>query len=65
MLNAVKYLRNRDIDNDGLVEQGYNEDWMDTALRAGKVVYSQACWILALQNLSLLLSKLGDFEAGS
>jgi hypothetical protein len=63
MLNAVKYLRSRDIDNDGLVEQGYNEDWMDTALRAGKVVYSQACWILALQNLSLLLSKLGDFEA--
>jgi hypothetical protein len=61
MLNAVKYLRMRDIDNDGLVEQGYNEDWMDTALRAGKVVYSQACWILALQNLSLLLSKLGDF----
>lgn len=60
MLNAVKYLRMRDIDNDGLVEQGYNEDWMDTALRAGKVVYSQACWILALQNLSLLLSKLGD-----
>jgi hypothetical protein len=63
MLNAVKYLRNRDIDNDGLVEQEYNEDWMDTALRAGKVVYSQACWILALQNLSLLLTKLGDFEA--
>jgi hypothetical protein len=63
MLNAVKYLRSCDIDNDGLVEQGYNEDWMDTALRAGKVVYSQACWILALQNLSVLLSKLGDFEA--
>src|SRR5436309_2820138 len=63
MLNAVKYLRSRDIDNDGLLEQGHNEDWMDTALRAGKVVYSQACWILALQNLSLLLSKLGDIRA--
>jgi hypothetical protein len=60
MLNAVRYLRMRDIDNDGLIEQGYNEDWMDTALRAGKVVYSQACWILALQNLSRLLSKIGE-----
>jgi glycogen debranching enzyme len=28
---------------------------MDTVLRAGKVVYSQACWILGLKNLSDLL----------
>lgn len=32
---------------------------MDTILRAGKIVYDQACWILALNNLSALLSKLG------
>ena len=33
---------------------------MDTILRcAGKIVYSQACWILALSNLSTLLSILG------
>jgi glycogen debranching enzyme len=32
---------------------------MDTILRAGKIVYSQACWILALTNLSTLLSILG------
>jgi glycogen debranching enzyme len=55
MLKAVDYLTNRDIDNDGLLEQGHNEDWMDTVLRAGKIVYSQACWILALKNLSSLL----------
>jgi glycogen debranching enzyme len=28
-------------------------------MRAGKIVYDQACWILALNNLSTLLSKLG------
>ena len=56
MLAAVDYLASRDLDGDGLLEQGYNEDWMDTALRAGKIVYSQACWILALQDLSALLS---------
>jgi glycogen debranching enzyme len=55
MLKAVNYLASRDIDNDGLLEQNHNEDWMDTVLRAGKIVYSQACWILALKNLSNLL----------
>jgi glycogen debranching enzyme len=64
MLRAIEYLNNRDIDNDGLLEQNHNEDWMDTILRAGKIVYDQACWILALNNLSALLSKLGrDREA--
>jgi hypothetical protein len=60
MLKAIKYLQNRDIDNDGLLEQKHNEDWMDTILRIGKVVYSQACWILALKNLSILLTKIGN-----
>jgi hypothetical protein len=60
MLSAVDYLASRDIDNDGLLEQGYNEDWMDTALRAGKIVYSQACWILALSNFSSLLNEIGN-----
>jgi len=59
MLKAVEYLFSRDVDNDGLLEQSHNEDWMDTVLRAGKIVYSQACWILALNNLSSLLSQLG------
>jgi hypothetical protein len=60
MLKAVKYLYNKDIDNDGLLEQKHNEDWMDTTLRIGKVVYSQACWILALKNLYFLLKKVGN-----
>ncbi len=59
MLKAIRYLNRRDIDNDGLLEQSHNEDWMDTALRAGKIVYSQGCWLLALSDLSSLLSKLG------
>lgn len=60
MLKAVDYLMSRDIDGDGLLEQGHNEDWMDTVLRAGKIVYSQACWILALKNLSELLLETGN-----
>ena len=60
MLRAIIYLQNRDIDDDGLLEQKHNEDWMDTTLRIGKVVYSQACWILALKNFSVLLRQIGN-----
>ena len=59
MLSAVDFLAGRDVDGDGLLEQGHNEDWMDTVLRKGKIVYSQACWILALENLASLTSELG------
>jgi hypothetical protein len=65
MLAAVDYLARRDIDNDGLLEQGHNEDWMDTALRAGKIVYSQASWILALSNLSSLLYEIDHKSAAN
>ena len=60
MTNAMDYLLKRDIDNDCLLEQNYNEDWMDTTLRAGKIVYSQATWILALKNFSTLLFEIGS-----
>jgi hypothetical protein len=58
ILTAVDYLAGRDIDEDGLLEQSHNEDWMDTVLRAGKIAYSQACWILALKDLSTLLQTI-------
>lgn len=63
MLRAVDYLESRDVDNDGLLEQNHNEDWMDTILRAGKIVYSQACWILALRDLSTLLEAIDKQDA--
>ncbi len=65
ILKAVDYLASRNIDDDGLLEQGHNEDWMDTVLRAGKIVYSQACWILALKNLSNLLLVVVDKQKES
>jgi hypothetical protein len=43
MLKAVEYLSRRDIDNDGLLEQNHNEDWMDTVLRA--VIFQFLCII--------------------
>jgi hypothetical protein len=63
MLKAVDYLQNRDVDNDGILEQNHNEDWMDTGLRAGKIVYSQSCFILGLNNLSYLLLEIGQTDS--
>jgi len=60
MLEAVNHLISRDIDKDGLLEQSHNEDWMDTMLRTGKIVYSQACWLLALNDLASLLFQLKE-----
>jgi hypothetical protein len=62
MLKAIDYLISRDKDNDGLLEQDHNEDWMDTILRSGKIVYSQACWLLALTDFAALLLKVGREE---
>src|SRR5919198_2195912 len=59
MLKAVDYLARRDVDDDGLLEQDHNEDWMDTVLRAGKIVCSQACWKIGLKNLLSLLVATG------
>jgi len=57
MDKAVSYLMSRDIDNDGLLEQDHNEDWMDSVMRRGKILYSNATWILSLENYSNLLRE--------
>ena len=60
MEKATVYLAKRDIDNDYLLEQDHNEDWMDSIMRIGKIVYSNASWILALRNFSRLLKRLDN-----
>jgi glycogen debranching enzyme len=62
LFRSVDYLLTRDEDNDGLLEQEYNEDWMDTVLRNGKVVYSQGCWLLGLSGFARLLNLFGKEE---
>ena len=56
---AMQFLEKRDRDGDGLLEQGANEDWMDSVMRSGKVVYSQGVWLEALKQWSLLLRSKG------
>jgi len=62
LFRSVDYLLSRDEDNDGLLEQEYNEDWMDTVLRDGKVVYSQGCWLLGLSGFANLLNLVDKKE---
>ena len=33
MNKVINYLISRDMDNDGLLEQDHNEDWMDNVVR--------------------------------
>ena len=33
MNKVINYLISRDMDNDGLLEQDHNEDWMDSVVR--------------------------------
>jgi glycogen debranching enzyme len=54
---AVASLEKRDVDDDSLLEQGPNEDWMDNMQRTGKVVYSQATWAIALNDWQALLNR--------
>jgi len=65
MEKATAYLTKRDIDNDYLLEQDHNEDWMDSIMRIGKIVYSNASWILALKNFSKLLKRLNNLSSSS
>src|SRR5215216_8016717 len=65
MEKATAYLTKRDIDNDYLLEQDHNEDWMDSIMRIGKIVYSNATWILALKNFSKLLKRLDNLSSSS
>jgi glycogen debranching enzyme len=60
LFRGIDYLLSRDVDGDGLLEQDYNEDWMDTVLRGGKIVYSQACWLLGLSSFAKLLYKVNE-----
>ena len=60
LFRGIDYLLSRDVDGDGLLEQDYNEDWMDTVLRDGKIVYSQACWLLGLSSFAKLLYNVNE-----
>jgi hypothetical protein len=65
MEKATAYLAKRDIDRDYLLEQDHNEDWMDSIMRIGKIVYSNASWILALRNFAKLLKRLDNLTYSS
>ena len=60
LFRGIDYLLSRDVDEDALLEQDYNEDWMDTVLRDGKIVYSQACWLLGLSSFAKLLYNMNE-----
>jgi glycogen debranching enzyme len=59
---AMDVLVRRDSDGDSLVEQCANEDWADHMRRHGKVTYTQAVWLGAVQAATTLGLSAPDHE---
>ena len=47
---SIKYLESRDINKDGLLEQGPNEDWAIGLYRNGSVLYSNALYLSTVEK---------------
>ena len=60
---SIEYLKSRDKDLDGWIEQEYNEDWADRMKRYGKVNYTQCIWFQLLKEGAMLGNLLKKKEA--
>lgn len=60
---AIRFLESKDIDGDGLLEQGPNEDWADCLKRSGKITYTQGVWYAALLAAANLEEMAGSRHA--
>ncbi len=60
---TIAYLQRRDLDGDGWIEQGPNQDWADVLGRNGKVTYCQALYFALLQETAELGKRLGYVQA--
>lgn len=54
---SIDFLRSKDVDNDGWIEQAIDQDWADRTKRYGKVNYTQ-CIYYQLLNESIELGEI-------
>jgi len=59
---AIEWLKARDRDSDGLVEEGLFANWMDTVLKFGVVLYTNCCYFRALSDFSKLCDIAGETD---
>ncbi len=57
---ALRFLLSKDVDGDGLLEQGPNEDWADCLRRSGKITYTQGVWYAALMAAATIEELAGS-----
>lgn len=61
---ALRFLVSKDVNGDGLLEQGANEDWADCLKRSGTITYTQGVWYAALLAAADIEEMAGSrFEA--
>lgn len=56
---TMNYLSGRAEPETMLIAQNPNEDWMDNAMRSGRVLYTQGVWAKALASYGNALQKVG------
>ncbi|MBI2184530.1 MAG: hypothetical protein HYU39_06180 [Thaumarchaeota archaeon] len=61
---AMNYLFGRAGSTTMFISQNPNEDWMDTAMRSGTVLYTQAVWAKALAAYGMALEAVGRRQEG-
>ncbi len=60
---TIAYLQGRDLDGDGWIEQGPNQDWADVMKRSGAVTYCQALYFALLRETAEMGKRLGSDRA--
>ena len=60
---SIQFLNSKDTDNDGWLEQDYDQDWADRTKRHGKVNYTQCIYFQLLNEAAELGTVLNKSEA--
>lgn len=64
ILRAAKWSLSADRDSDGLVEEGIGENWSETVLKRGNVLFTNVCHYHGLESMARIAELTGD-DAGA
>ncbi len=64
LIKGLHWLKNHDISEGGLLNQGAYTDWADSVSRVGKVLYTNVLYWKALHDFAIVAEKYGDYNEG-
>lgn len=60
ILTAAKWTLEQDIDNDSLIEEGHGENWSETILKRGNVLFTNLCHYKGLESMARIAGLAGQ-----